>query len=410
MRKTGTQAEEQVMAERPLEILSGIKVLSFTQFLFGPAAVQYLSDLGADVVKIESPGSGAFERTWAGGDAFVNGVSVFYLLAHRNVRSLTLNLKSPEGKAIAERLISEADVLVQNFRPGVMERFGLSYEDAREINPRIIYASASGYGEDSPYRHLPGQDLLVQAVSGLMALNGRASDMPTPMGAAVVDQHSAALLAMGVLAALLHRERTGEGQKVEVPMVRGALDLQMEPLVYFMNGGRVERSEEPLGSAFHPAPYGVYRTTDGHIAMSLSPIRAVREALGGVPELAAYEDPSLALEKREQIRAAIAPHVATLSTSQALEVLQSHGVWCTRVNSSEEALSDPIVSFLDPILEVDHPEAGRIRLLKHPVSYGAGEPAMRRLPPAVGENSEEILEELGYGAAEIIRFRASGVI
>jgi crotonobetainyl-CoA:carnitine CoA-transferase CaiB-like acyl-CoA transferase len=398
------------MTEKPLGILSGIKVLSFTQFLFGPAAVQYLSDLGADVVKIESPGSGAFERTWAGGDAFVNGISVFYLLANRNIRSLTLNLKAEEGKAIAQRLISGADVLVQNFRPGVMERFGLSYEEVKEINPRIIYASASGYGESSPYRHLPGQDLLVQAVSGLMALNGRATDMPTPMGAAVVDQHSAALLAMGILAALFHRERTGEGQRVEVPMVRGALDLQMEPLVYFMNGGRVERSEEPLGSAFHQAPYGVYETTDGYIALSLSPIRAVREALGGAPELAAYEDPSLAMEKREEIRSAIAPRVAALSTSEALEVLQSHGVWCARVNDHEEMLSDPMVRFLDPVLEVDHPEAGLIRLLKHPVSYGAGEPVLRRLPPAVGENSEEILEELGYGAAEIGRFRSAGVI
>jgi crotonobetainyl-CoA:carnitine CoA-transferase CaiB-like acyl-CoA transferase len=243
-----------------------------------------------------------------------------------------------------------------------------------------------------------------------MALNGRATDMPTPMGAAVVDQHSAALLAMGILAALFHRERTGEGQRVEVPMVRGALDLQMEPLVYFMNGGRVERSEEPLGSAFHQAPYGVYETTDGYIALSLSPIRAVREALGGAPELAAYEDPSLAMEKREEIRSAIAPRVAALSTSEALEVLQSHGVWCARVNDHEEMLSDPMVRFLDPVLEVDHPEAGLIRLLKHPVSYGAGEPVLRRLPPAVGENSEEILEELGYGAAEIIRFRAAGVI
>ena len=143
------------MANEPLRILSGTKILSFTQFLLGPAAVQYLADLGADVIKIETPGSGAWERTWSGPDAFVNDVSVFFMLSHRNVRSLSLNLKHPDGLAVAHRLVAGADVLVQNFRPGVMERLGLGYEDVKRLNPRIIYASASGYGDDSPFRDLP---------------------------------------------------------------------------------------------------------------------------------------------------------------------------------------------------------------------------------------------------------------
>ena len=398
------------MEKSELQILSGVKILSFTQFLLGPAAVQYLSDMGADVIKIEPPGTGAWERTWSGADAFVNGVSVFYLLAHRNVRSLTLNLKHAEGKSIARRLVGDADVIVQNFRPGVMEKLGLGYEDVKEINPRIIYASASGYGKDSPYRDLPGQDLLLEAISGMMSITGQAGEMPVAPGAAVVDQHGAALLAMGILAALFHRARTGEGQEIDVTMLQSAIDLQMEPMEYFLNGATVERPREALGSAYHPAPYGVYSTKDGHIVLSLSPMRAVREALGGVAELAPYDDPTLAMSKREEIRKALGPFFTDMSTNEALALLQSHDVWCARVNNYEQVFADPKVRFLDPVMEIVHPEAGRVRLIKHPVRYGAGEPGLRCVPPALGENSGEILEELGLSADKIAELRMGGVI
>src|SRR5437660_2007119 len=189
----------------PLAVLAGTRVLSFTQFLLGPSGVQFLADLGADVIKIEPPGGRLWERNWSGCDLYKNGVSVFFLAAHRNQRSLSLDLKRPEGQAIARRLVEGADVLVQNFRPGVMARFGLDWERVATVNPRLIYVSASGYGESSPYRARPGQDLLIQAVSGLASISGRADQPPTPVGTAVVDQHGAALLALGVLGALLER-------------------------------------------------------------------------------------------------------------------------------------------------------------------------------------------------------------
>ena len=176
------------------------------------------------------------------------------MLSHRNVRSITLNLKQREAQEVARRLIASADVLVQNFRPGVVERFGLDYERVRSINPRLVYASVSGYGEESPDRALPGQDLLIQAMSGMMAATGRAGEPPTPAGAAIVDQHGAALLAMGILAALFHRERTGEGQKIEVTMIQAALDLQLEPVTYYLNGAHAgaptprHRLHLPFGS------------------------------------------------------------------------------------------------------------------------------------------------------------------
>jgi crotonobetainyl-CoA:carnitine CoA-transferase CaiB-like acyl-CoA transferase len=209
----------------PLAVLSGVRVLSFTQFLLGPSGVQFLADLGADVVKIEPPGGRLWERNWSGSNLFLNGVSAFFLLAHRNQRSLTLDLKKPEALEVARRLVERADVLVQNFRPGVMERLGLGSEQARAWNPRLVYVSASGYGGQSPYRDRPGQDLLMQAVSGLASISGRAGQPPTAVGTAVIDQHGAALLAMGVLAALLERARTGQGLDVDVSMVRAALDL-----------------------------------------------------------------------------------------------------------------------------------------------------------------------------------------
>jgi crotonobetainyl-CoA:carnitine CoA-transferase CaiB-like acyl-CoA transferase len=398
------------MSERPLEILSGIKVLSLTQFLLGPAGVQYLADLGADVIKIETPGIGAWERSWSGADTFLNGVSVFYLLSHRNVRSVTLNLKHQEAQGVAGRLIAQADVIVENFRPGVLEGFGLGYEDARHINPSIIYASCSGYGQDSPYRDLPGQDLLVQAMSGLAAVTGQESQPPTPAGAAIVDQHGAALLAMGVLAALFHRQRTGEGQKIDIVMLHAALDLQLEPFLYYVNGGVVQRPREALASSFHQAPYGIYETRDGYLALSLSPIKAIRNALGGPSELEPYDDPKVVLEKREEIHQALSRFISTRTTDEWLAVLRPHGIWCAAVNDYEHVLQDAAIRHLDPLLEIDHPQAGKAWLLKHPVRYSGGEPELRRMPPALGEHTEEVLEELGYSGEEIHRLRAAGSI
>src|SRR2546430_7294330 len=193
----------------PLAILAGIRVLSFTQFLLGPSGVQFLADLGADVIKVEPPGGRLWERNWSGADVFKNGVSVFFLLAHRNQRSLTLDLKHPDGRAVARRLVERADVLVQNFRPGVMARHGLDWETAKTINPRLIYVSASGYGESSPYRDRPGQDLLMQGIIGPASNSGRADQPPTAAGTPAIHPHRAPLLAPRRQAA--RPRRTGPG-------------------------------------------------------------------------------------------------------------------------------------------------------------------------------------------------------
>ena len=392
----------------PIRSLEGVRIAAFTQFLLGPAGVQLLADLGADVIKVETPGTGAWERHWAGAETFPGGVSAFFMLANRNVRSLTLNLKSADGLEAARRLVRSSDILVENFRPGVMDRIGLGYEAVKELRADIVYVSASGYGGDGPYRDLPGQDLLIQAVSGLASLTGRAGEVPVPLGAAMIDQHGAALLAMATLAAVLHRDRTGEGQRVEVVMMEAAFNLATEPVVYHLNGARLQRPRSWVTDTFHEAPYGIYPTSDGAVAVSMSTLARISPALGDPPELAPYLDPSIAFSRRDDIGVALGEVLRRLPTAEVVERLRADNLWCAPINDLEAAFADPAVQHLDPVLEFDHAQAGRVRVLKHPARYGAGEPELRHLPPGVGEQTEEVLAELGYSPASIAGMRASG--
>jgi crotonobetainyl-CoA:carnitine CoA-transferase CaiB-like acyl-CoA transferase len=399
------------LTERPaLALLAGVRILAFTQFLLGPAACQYLADMGADVIKVEPPGRGAWERNWAGADLYLNGVSAFFLLGNRNLRSVTLNLKSASGVEAARKLAAGADVIIENYRPGVMDRLGLGYASIHELNPRAVYASGSGYGSDGPYAHLPGQDLLIQAISGLGANTGTESAGPTVSAAAVVDQHSASLLAMGILGALVHRERTGEGQRVELIMMQAALDLQTEPVVYHLNGAHLKRPRTPVADTFHSVPYGFYATADGHLAISMAPIKSISEVLGNPAELQAYLDPSLAYSKRDEIREALDPFLRQHTTAEWLDLLRAHDIWCAPVNNLTETFEDVAVKHIDPVLEFEHPRGGRVRVLKHPVRYSSGEAALRRPPPDAGEHTDEVLGEIGYTTEQIAAMRAAGEI
>src|SRR5437667_2289891 len=219
---------------RMLDLLQGIRVVSFNHFLFGPMGIQALADLGADVIAIETP-EGAWQRHWSSGDIWHDGQGMLHLCTNRNKRSIALDLKAPRGKEIALKLVERADVVAENFRPGVMEKLGFGYEALRRRKPDLIYASASGYGPDGPYAERPGQDLLAQALFGIMAITGQRGGGPRPVGVSAVDHHGAALFAMGILAALLRRERTGKGCRVDANLMQAALDLQAESLVAWLN-------------------------------------------------------------------------------------------------------------------------------------------------------------------------------
>lgn len=393
----------------PLSLLRGVRILSFTQFLLGPAGVQYLADMGADVIKIEAPGGKLYERVWSGCDLFLNGVSAFFLCANRNQRSLTLNLKHPEGQAIARRLVADADVLVQNFRPGVAARLGLDYAELASMNPRLIYVSASGYGETSRFRDRPGQDLLIQGMSGLASITGRADAPPTPTGSPIVDQHGAALLAMGVAAALFDRTRTGRGQKLEVIMLRAALDLQLEVLTYYLNGGRMQKSATSLASMVHPGPYGVYQTKDGYLILSSSPLPALQAALA-LPALEPIAKLPYTFERREEIARIVEPVIRTRTTAEWLERLPPHGVWAAPVLNYDGLFAHPVMQDADVTEEVEHPAAGRVRLLRFPLEFSSGRASIRHLPPASGEHTDEILGATGYTPQEIEGFRRTSVV
>ena len=391
-------------------MLDGIRIVSFAQLLQAPAGVQLLSDLGAETIKIERPGAGAWERAWSGGGHWVGGESLLLIAAGRNQRSLTVDLKTPEGQEIIWKLIDQADVVVENYRPGVMDRIGFGFEAVHKRNPKVVYCAASGYGSSGPYLNRPGQDLLAQAMSGITSMSGKASDPPTPIGFAPVDQHSAALIAFGIMTALFHRSRTGLGQKVEVNLLTSALDLMAEPLTYLMNGAKIgQRSPAGLASGFHPGPYGVYQTQDGWIALSQNPLPKLASLLE-LPELEQYPANIDAWNNKERICEIIRPVMVYKTTAAWLELLLTADIWCAPVRTLSEVENDPQVQHLGMIQELEHPTAGTLKVVRHPVFYSAAEPSIRRHPPLVGEHTDEVLTELGYSESEISSLHTAGAV
>jgi crotonobetainyl-CoA:carnitine CoA-transferase CaiB-like acyl-CoA transferase len=355
------------------------------------------------VIKIEPPG-GAFERSWTGADAFVEGVSVFFLLGNRNQRSISLDLREQAAREIVWRLIREADVLIENYRPGVLDKLGFGYAQVHEANPRLVYCSCTGYGSSGPYLKRPGQDLLLQAMSGMTMLSGDAESPPTPVGSAIVDQHAAVLAAFGVVAALQSRERTGVGTRVESNLLNAALDLQIEPFTYYMNKGPLwPRTHPPTGSRFHPAPYGVYRTRDGYIAMSLTPTQKLAGALS-CPALAGFTHPKDNVMRREEINRLVYDTLTTRTTEEWMRIFEEHDIWFAPVNDYEQVEHDPQVAHNQMIMSFEHEQAGPVRVLAHPVRYDGEAPPLRRHPPKQGQHTREVLAELGYTPQEIDAF------
>lgn len=388
-------------------MLTGIRVLSFTHFLQGPSASQLLADLGADVIKIE-PLRGAFERNWSAPDAYLGDASVFFLLANRNVRSFALDLKADQARDVIKDLVRTADVLIESFRPGAMERLGLGHEALSEINPRLVYCSLSGYGSSGPYRDRPGQDVLLQAMSGIASATGRADHLPTPVGASLVDQHGAVLGVMGILASLLARERSGKGCLVESNLLSSALDLQIEPLGYFLNGFTAQRSTSGISSQYYKAPYGIFETSDGTICLSLNSLQTLADVFDDPWFVEVGEDESLA--RREDVNERIAAHVRARTRAEWESVFDARGVWFAPVNDYEQVSVDPQVEHNRSIIEYQDPDLGEVRVLGHPLQFDGERPGLRSRPPRLGQHSIDVLRELGYDDERIEALRRAEVI
>lgn len=389
--------------------LDGIRILDFTQMMLGPWGTQFLGDLGADVIKIERPKVGEWERGLRAMGELLGGDSPFFLAMNRNKRSLTVDLKQPEGRRIIEELVRTADVVTENFRPGVLDRLGLGYEHLRAIKPDLVYVAGSGYGPDGPYVDRPGQDLLIQALSGLAAQSGRAGDPPTPMASSIVDASTALSLAFGVMVGLFHKLRTGEGQRIDVNLFSTAIALQCQELTAYMNlDKRWSRSEDGIASPWLSAPFGIYATLDGYIAISMNALSVMAELLQA-PELAAIDE-ALAFSERDRIKRIVQEKVAGRTSDEWLAAFLERDLWCAKVQDFEDVIRDPQVAHNELIQTLRHPEAGDVRVIGMPIRFGRTPGTIRLDPPRVGEHNREILAELGYSPERVDSFAERGIV
>ena len=391
-------------------MLEGVKILSFTHYLQGPSCAQALADLGADVVKVESV-KGAYERGWSGCNTYKEGVSVFFLMANRNQRGIALNLKTKEGKTVIYKLIKEQgyDVIIENFRPGVMDKLGLGYDKLKELSQRIIYCSCTGYGSSGPKAEKPGQDLLLQGASGLISLTGIKGRPPIPVGTAVVDQHGAILAALGITAAVYDREKTGKGHRIETSLLNSALDLQIEPLNYYINGGElISFTDTGLSTRFHQSPYGVYSTLDGYITLSLTSFDKLLKAFS--PGALDKFKPDDQMKNRVEFDKTVHDEMLKHTTQEWIEIFDKLGIWYTPVYEYDDVLKDEQVIYNKTFFKMNHPVAGDVTILGHANRYDGEPVAMRRFPPELGEHTEEILKECGYSNEHINELAKNGVI
>lgn len=336
--------------------LAGAVVLDFSQFLAGPVAALRLADLGARVIKVERPITGEIGRTLAFAGRRADGDTVSFHAMNRKKEAVVADLKDPDDLARVQKLVARADVLVQNFRPGVMERIGLDYDTVRDLNPGLVYASASGYGADGPWAGRPGQDLLAQSISALPWASGR--DRPVPVGLSVADHLLSCHLAEGITALLVRKARTGRGGLVETSLLEGMLDLQFELLTARLNDSTVE----PLRGArsahgYLPAPYGIYPTADGYLALAMTPVDRLGDLLGS-DELAAYADPASWWTARVQIEESIARALARRTTESWLAALDADDVWCAPVLTLEEMIQHQGFGAIEMTQLVERPAAG----------------------------------------------------
>jgi CoA:oxalate CoA-transferase len=379
-------------------LLDGVTVLDMSQFLSGPFAALRLGDLGARVIKIERPDGGDLCRRLYLTDTEIGGDSTLFHAINRGKQGFAADFKNPADVEAVKGLIAKADVVIQNFRPGVIERLGLDYSSAKKINRGIVYASITGYGEDGPWAMLPGQDLLAQARAGLMWLNGDHDQGPVPFGLAIADLLAGGAVVQGVLAGLVRRGRTGAGAHIETSLLEALVDFQFEVLTTYLNdGGRTpERSQFRSAHAYLAAPYGVYPTSDGWLAIAMTPLDKLAKTIG-LPGIAGLPT-NAAFERRDAIKRAIADHVATEPTAYWLERMQPADIWCAEVLDWPKLFANEAFRRMDMLQTVIRPEGLPVRTTRSPIRVDGKREQCLTAAPRIGEHTEALRAEFGVGA------------
>ena len=393
-----------------MDPLAGVRVVDLTRILAGPYCTQALADAGADVVKIEEPSKGDDTRGW--GPPFVHGESCYFLSVNRGKRSLALNLKEEAGRQVLWRLVERADVLVENFRPGALDRMGFSYEAVHARNPRLVYASISGYGPDGPWGGRPGYDAVLQGESGLMSITGAPDGPPTKVGASVVDTLAGLVAFQAILLALVRREKTGQGGRADVSLLESALSvLTYHASSYLLTGAVPQR----LGNR-HPnlAPYETFETADGAVIVGIGSESLWRKFCASIDQPALAEDVRFATNADRvahyaELRGTLAPILRSRDTAGWLTLWERSAIPAGRVRNVGEALDSAQVAARGLLVEIDHPRDGRRRFVGSPIHLDGATRSARRPPPTLGQHTQEVLGELGLAPDEVERLRREGV-
>lgn len=391
-------------------LLDGVKVLDLTRVLAGPYCCMMLADMGADVIKIEMPGRGDDARKNA---PIVNGESAYFMNLNRNKRGMTLNLKTEEGKEVFKELVKKADIVVENYRPGVMEKLGLGYEELKKINPAIIYGAVSGFGHYGPYSQRPGYDIVAQAMSGLMSISGWPGGLPTRSGTAISDVLGGMSCCIGILGAYVNRLKTGEGEKVDVALVDSTVSaLEIINMIYLCTG----RVPKPIGNRYEAiAPYDTFQAKDGLavIACGNDKLYNLLKGVLQIPELEAeeFENNVKRVENVEKLKPIIETWTKERTIDEIVEILQAAGIPSSPVNTIDRVVKDPhIAKAREMFVEVEHPVAGKVTLTGNQLKFTNHPVSIDRPAPVLGHDTEEILEQvLGKSREEYEDLKSKGV-
>ena len=390
--------------------LSGVRVVDLTRILAGPFCSMLLADMGAEVVKIETPGVGDPVRRQG---AIRDGLSWYFAAFNRNKRSLTLNLRHPEGRAVLEKLIAQSDVLVENFRPGVMAAIGFDEARLKALNPALVCCSLTGFGSSGPYRDRPSFDFVAQAMSGFMSVTGAPDGAPMRAGPPIADLVAGLQGALGICAALVRRGRTGKGETVGASLNNGMISmLGFLAANYFATGEAPDRSGNDHAIV---SPYGMFRTKDGEIAIAPSQEQSYQRLVDALdaPELRddpAFRTNDLRVKNRRAMNAAIEARLARGTSDYWIEKLNAAGVPCERVKSLPEVFADPQTLDQEMVVSADHPRHGEVRMLGFPIKFAEAPCRLRRPAPDLGADTDAVLGELGYSADEVARLRDAGAV